>query len=91
MESAAIRWATWLPRRARERAPSPHRGQAPALVSTRMLLAWGWLAVALLFALYVAVLQHSVQRAELIRSGQLSADAKAPDGVHHYPSFSPRR
>ena len=77
--------------RGRERAPTPQRGQAPAVVSTRVLLAWGWLAVALLFALYVAVLQNSVQRAELIRSGQLSADAKAPDGVHHYASFSPRR
>ena len=61
------------------------------MVSTSMVLAWGWLAVALLFALYVAVLQHSVQRAELIRSGQLSANAKAPDGVHYYASFSPRR
>lgn len=54
-----------------------------------MLIAFGWLAVALLFALYVAVLHHSVQRAELIRSGQLSASAKAPEHVGYYATISP--
>ena len=59
-------------------------------VSQRVLLAWGWVAVGSLFALYVAVLQHSVQRAELIRSGQLSAEAKAPERVAYYSSISAR-
>jgi hypothetical protein len=79
MDLAAMRRATWLPTRGHGRPP----------VSQRVLLGWGWVAVALLLGLYVAVLQHSVQRAELIRSGQLHARAKGPQHGY-YASISPR-
>jgi hypothetical protein len=78
MDRATMRWT--MPRRVRERRPA----------SPRVMLAWGWIAVVLLFGLYVAVLHHSVQRAEWIRSGQLSANAKAPPHAGYYASISPR-
>ena len=59
-------------------------------MSERMLIGWGWVAVALLFGLYVAVLQHSVERAELIRTGQLGASVKPAEHVGYYASISPR-
>jgi hypothetical protein len=55
----------------------------------RVLIAWGWAAVALLFGLYVAVLNHSLERAERVRSGQHAA-AKAPPKAGYYASISPR-
>jgi hypothetical protein len=80
MDLAAMRRASWLPSRTPGRPPA----------SQRVLLGWGWVAVALLLGLYVAVLQHSVQRAELIRSGQLHASAKSPRHPSYYASISPR-
>jgi hypothetical protein len=67
MDLASIHWPRWRARRTREHRP----------VSRRVLLAWGWVAVALLFGLYVAVLHHAVQRADRMRSEQLSASVAA--------------
>ena len=64
------------------------RGIRFDITPRRLLLTGAWLAVALLFGLYVMLLHHSVQRGEKLRTEQHRVATQPAEKTVHYATFS---